>query len=184
MTVRRLVVALALLVVAPACAGSDQRLVPPDLPPHELDDLAAIFDPIVAPLGYEVTRGSLIVRSTYVVDPGGDHLALYLAPLTGLSDDEYAADLPRIAAVLIPMVFERWSGLSSFDVCQEPFGATEQTPPSLTIVDLDRDAAASVEWEGIDLAGLIEAGRSVDGLAVWARTGVRDSTTWTDAAGD
>ena len=152
------------------------------LPPHDFDPLVEIFDPIVRPLGYELTRGALIDRDTYEVDPEGGHLALYLAPLEDVSFDTYAADFPRIAEALIPMVFARWPGLESFDVCQEQYGFTGGTPPSLTIVDLTAEAAAQVSWEGLDLETLIGYGNAVEDIAVWARNGVKESETWRSAA--
>jgi hypothetical protein len=155
----------------------------PPLPPHDLTALAEIFDPIVEPLGYRVTRGALITRETYAVDPEGDHLAIYLAPVTDISFDTFASDLPAITAVFLPLVFDRWPALASFDVCQEPFASEAATPPSQTIVDLTREAAGVVDWDGIDLAGLIRAGSDVDGLTVWARGDVLNSDTWQSAAG-
>lgn len=173
---RRAALALVGVLAFGACADPAESAT--SLPPHERDALAAIFDPLVEPLGYRVTRAALITRDTYVVDPAGDHLAIYLSPLDDIGFDRFATDLPAITEVFLPLVFERWPALASFDVCQEPFASESQTPPSQTIVDLTREAAALVEWNGIDLAGLIDAGATIDGIAVWARAGVRDSVPW------
>jgi hypothetical protein len=152
--------------------------VPAPLPPHEREALAEIFDEVVEPLGYRVTRAALITRESYAVDPEGDHLAIYLAPLDDISFEQFASDLPAIAGVFLPHVFDRWPGLVSFDVCQEPFASDAATPPSLTIIDITREAAALVDWAAIDLEGLIDLGESTDGIVVWARPAVRDSTAW------
>ena len=81
MVIRRLAVALiAMAIAAAACGGGTTvTTLPATLPPHERTDLAELFDPLVAPLGYHVTRAALIDRSTYAVDPSGGHLAIYLA---------------------------------------------------------------------------------------------------------
>ena len=181
---RRLAAVMVLLaVVASACTGQAATTTSPALlPPHERDDLAALFDPLVEPLGYQVTRASLIDRSTYQVDAEGGHLALYVAPLTDISTDQFAASFPSLVAVFLPFVFDRWPELHSFDVCQEPFNSTAETPPSLTIIDLTREAAATVEWGQLDLAGVIDLNQK-QGISVWAQAQVRDSATWRAAAG-
>jgi hypothetical protein len=167
---------------AAAKSTSTSTISEETLPPHELAELAAIFDPIVDPLGYRVSRAALIVRSTYQVDPDGDHLAIYLAPLDDITPEQFAADLTPIVTRFVPEVFERWPDLLSFDVCQEPFASEAETPPSLTLVDVTRRAAAQVDWSGIELSGLIEAGANVDGLTVWARTRIVESAPWQAAA--
>jgi len=181
---QRLAAAVVLVaLIASACSSRAGTTTQPALlPPHERDDLAALFDPLVEPLGYQVTRASLIDRSTYQVDAEGGHLALYVAPLTDISADQFAAAFPSLVAVFLPFVFDRWPELRSFDVCQEPFNSTEETPPSLTIIDLTREAAATVEWDQLDLAGVIDLNQQ-QGIAVWARARVRDSATWRAAAG-
>ncbi len=172
-----------LAVVASACTGQAATTTPPALlPPHEREDLAALFDPLVEPLGYQVTRASLIDRSTYQVDAEGGHLALYVAPLTDISADQFAVAFPSLVAVFLPFVFDQWPELHTFDVCQEPFNSTEETPPSLTIIDLTREAAATVDWGQLDLAGVIDLNQK-QGISVWARAQVRDSATWRAAAG-
>lgn len=177
---RRLAVAVALVVLASSCATDAAE--PALLPPYERADLAALFDPLVNPLGYQVTRASLIDRSTYEVDPSGGHLAIYVAPTSDISADRFAEDFVGLVQVFLPFVFAEWPKLNSFDVCQEPFDSTDTTPPSLTIIDLTREAAAGVAWETLDLGGIIDLNERV-GISVFARRQVRESATWRDAAG-
>ena len=174
--------ALALVVLmASSCgAAATETTEPSLLPPHERDDLATLFDPMVSPLGYKVTRGSLVDRSTYEVDADGGHLAIYLAPTADISTDQFANDFVAIVRTFLPFVFEQWPNLNSFDVCQEPFESTDETPPSLTIIDLTRDAAAEIAWSELDLAGIIALNER-PGISVFARTAVRDSATWRQA---
>lgn len=181
---RRLTTALLLTAIAAtACGGgTTATTIPAPLPPHERADLAEVFDPLVAPLGYHVTRAALIDRSTYAVDPNGGHLAIYLAPDADIPLDEFAGDFLGLVQVFLPLVFERWPQLHSFDVCQEPFDSQDETPPSLTIIDLTRDPAAAVDWATLDLAALIALNES-EGISVWARSEIRDTDTWRTAAG-
>ena len=183
MVIRRLAVALiAMAIAAAACGGGTAvTTLPATLPPHERTDLAELFDPLVAPLGYHVTRAALIDRSTYAVDPSGGHLAIYLAPDTDIPLDTFASDFLGLVQVFLPLVFERWPELHSFDVCQEPFNSQAETPPSLTIIDLTRDTAAQIDWATLDLATLIGLNER-EGVSVWARMEVRDTATWSAAA--
>jgi len=153
-----------------------------DLPPHELAPLAALFDPLVAPLGYRVGRAALIDRRTYEETPEGRHLALYLTPLAAKTPDEYASDFLPMAKTFVPAVFAHWPGLESFDVCQEPFDfAGDTAPPGLTIFDITREAADQIDWESVDLAGLLQA--NLEGLDIYAQESIRSSAVWVAAGG-
>lgn len=154
-----------------------------DLPPHTFDDLAPILDPLVEPLGFRVTRASLISLDTYQATADGTHLAVYVVPLADQTPDRYARQIVPLAAAFLPSVFDRWPALLSFDVCQEPFGWDgEGTPPSLTIVDLDRDASQAVDWATLDLAGLIEAAADDSDLTLSVSTDIGRSMVFRDAA--
>lgn len=153
---------------------------PGSLPPHEYADLQPLLEPLVAPMGFTVTRASLVELGTYEVSPQGTHLAIYLEPLEATTPDEVAAALTTLAAVLVPEVFDRWSGLISFDFCQEPFTTDDgETPPSDTLLDITRQAALTIDWDTVTLAELIAA--DGPGLRVYAADHVRASDTWADA---
>ena len=174
----------------PATTAATTTTIPPipgtgDVrPPSDFEALAALFDPVVAPFGYRIGRAALIDRGTYRETPEGDHLALYLTPLFDKSPDEYVSDFMALARIFGPGVFAAWPGLDSFDVCQEPFaweGAT--SPPGLTILDVFREAAAQIDWETVDLAGLLAAEQTLDGLDVHAQQEIRATDAWSAAAG-
>lgn len=153
------------------------------LPPAEFASLAAIFDPLVEPLGYRVGRAALIDRATYRETPDGNHLALYLTPLVAKTAEDYVADFVPMAKAFVPGVFDAWPGLVSFDVCQEPFEWEGSTaPPGLTIFDIHRDAAGQIDWESADLATLIAADAVLDGLDIHAQEQIRETATWSAAA--
>jgi hypothetical protein len=155
-----------------------------DLPPPDVAAVAVLFDPLVEPLGYRVGRASLIDRATYRETPEGRHLALYLTPLTAKTADQYATDFLAIARTFMPTIFDHWPGLESFDVCQEPYeweGAT--APPGLTVFDIDRESAGEIDWQTVDLAGLLLADGQLEGLAIFAQEEIHSSPVWQAAAG-
>lgn len=126
------------------------------LPPHTIEQLAPILDPMVQPLGFRVTRASLISLDDYQPTPNGTHLAVYVVPIDDRTTDDYASEIVPLAAALLPDVFDRWPLLRSFDVCQEPFGWDgEGTPPSYTILDLDRGSASGIDWGALELSELV-----------------------------
>ena len=154
------------------------------LPPAALESLAAIFDPIIEPFGYRVGRAALIDRATYRETSDGTHLALYLTPFVDKSAEDFVADFMPLATAFVPTVFDAWPGLVSFDVCQEPYAWEGSTaPPGLTIFDIDRDAADQIDWESVDLAGLIAADAALDGLDIHAQREIRETDAWSAASG-
>jgi hypothetical protein len=150
------VVAGALLGALPATAAvSDRRLPPPDR-----EDLVRIFDPKVADLGFRTTRARLQNLDTYEIDPQGRHLAIYLEPIEdGFTDAEYVAAVTETAKVFLPMVFRRWKGLESFDVCLEPLPSEDssESPPPVTQLLVTRDGLNDVKWKKVTLSELIAA---------------------------
>ncbi len=50
----------------------------------------------------------------------GTHLAVYVEPDGAYSPTAYLAGTATVSRVFLPFVFDRWPGLRSFDVCQEP----------------------------------------------------------------
>ncbi|MBM3672346.1 MAG: hypothetical protein FJW86_09240 [Actinobacteria bacterium] len=156
---RRRVVALVLVVtgiVAAVRAGayvSERRLPPPDR-----EDLARIFDPKVEDMGFEVTRARLQNLDSYAIDPKGRHLAIYLEP-TGdtFTDEEYVAAFADSARVFLPLVYKKWKGLKSFDVCLEPLPSVDasEEPPAVTQIFVTRKGLNAVDWDTVTLTDLI-----------------------------
>jgi hypothetical protein len=153
-----------------------------EFPPPEVEGLAAIFDPVVASLGYRVGRGVLIDRETYRVTADGNHLALYLEPLVAKSADEFAGDFMPIVRLFTPAVFDAWPGLDSFDVCQEPFDWEGDTaPPGITVFDIDRQTAETIDWGTVGLADLLELAEISAGLTIHAVEMIHVTAEWTAA---
>lgn len=131
------------------------------LPPTDFAELQAIFEPMIEPLGLTLTRGALIDRSDdgYKVSEDGRHLALYAEPI---NEEDFTAEVSLatfydLTALLAPYVFERWSDLETFDVCQEPPVSVDDRPEPFpeTQIDLPREAAESFDWAGGDLSELL-----------------------------
>ncbi|NQV07562.1 hypothetical protein HQ535_13525 [bacterium] len=150
-----------------------------DLPPADLAGIAAAFDPFLESIGYRVTRGALIDRSTYAVDPTGTHLAVYVAPIDDIDLDRYAADLIPVVRTFLPVVFDQWKGLESFDVCQEPRNWDGPgDPPSLSLLDVFRTGTGGVPWQELDVAGLADLAAESAAVTLWVTGDVRETETW------
>lgn len=154
------------------------------LPPHTSDELITLLEPIVAPLGFRVTRAALVDLTSYQTSPDGRHLAVYVSPLATMEADDHAAAFVPLARAFLPSVFERWSGIDSFDICQEPYlWLGGGTPPAVTIIDLDREAAGTIDWATVDLATLIALSAQQQHLTVTATPEIASSPTWSEASG-
>lgn len=150
--------------------------------PTSRDEIAAFFDPIVGPMGFAVTRASLVTRADYKESPEGDHLAIYLIPTGPVTFDDYARAMVPLARVFLPMVFDLWPQLESMDFCQETYGTEFDPAPSQTLFDITREVAAEIDWAAVDLATLIRMSQDDDGLAIFGRFGeTAASPTWTAA---
>ncbi|MEQ1787797.1 MAG: hypothetical protein ABL966_12150 [Acidimicrobiales bacterium] len=180
-TTRRVAVATTLLVLAlglGACGGDDDpstaTTIDPAsittttastpeagaLPPAGALDLEPIYGAALAELGLQLTdRGGLIDRSGGGYEPSatGRHLALYVEPVDERTTPEYIDGI-RDVAVVFGDVFERWPGLESYDVCQEPEddgGTTEPLP--VTQIELTAQQAAAFDWDTVSVTDLVQA---------------------------
>ena len=148
-----LVLALALVgasgVASAAAADSS-------LPPASRKELVAIFAKKVKPFGLRVTRAAL-VNPAQERDPKGTHLAIYVEPTGEYTIDDYLDGTVTVSKVFLPYVFERWKGLKSFDVCQEPRPAVDDrpTPAPETQVYATRTGSKLVDWKTVDVATMI-----------------------------
>jgi hypothetical protein len=160
-TITAVVVALVLtagaLIVAAgtATAGASSA----NLPPAGKAALAKLFRDELKPLGLRVSRGLLQNPETYDPDPKGTHLALYLTPTSSTyTTDDYVKNFAKITRVFVPMVFDKWKGLHTFDICQEPVNDPRAEPPPVTQIYVSRDALDRVgSWKKATLVELLSA---------------------------
>ncbi len=158
---------MAAALVASGCSGrsGDRSTAPPPsqavLPPATFAGLAPIFDPQLAPLGVRLTRGALVSTVTRRPSPTGRHLALYVEPTEGWTPARYADTVVPLTRVLATSVFDHWPGLESFDVCQEPPPGVDDRPepPTVSTVELTREASAEMDWRRVGLEELLAASR-------------------------
>jgi len=91
----------------------------------------------------------------------------------------------RTLRAFLPAAFERWGGLTSFDLCQEPLPATDARPepPPITKVDLTKAASRKVRWEGLNLTRLLRDAKRLGprALSVYAKPDVRQTGFYEDA---
>jgi hypothetical protein len=146
--------ALVLLLLVTACGGdgdeSGER-AGDRLPPATLAAIAPQFADDLRPLGVRLTRAALIDvgDGQYTRSSAGTHLALYVEPTGAYTGTDYVDGLFTVTDVFAPEVFERWSGLESFDVCQEPpeSGDSRREPDPITQVNLTRAQAEAIDWD-------------------------------------
>jgi hypothetical protein len=176
--------------VGAGAAGANEALPPIDeaqaLPPIDVTTMRRFYEPLLAPMGLELTRVALIDRSDggYDPSPSGTHLALYVEPTRPFTDDEFVANLWDLTAAVTPDVFARWSGVESYDICQEPNPGEDDRPEPfpVTQIDLTRQAAAQVDWGAGDLTDLLVASRTVPDFLVRVKRTLRENPTYVAAA--
>ena len=131
-----------------------------DLPPARRDAIAKLFDDQLRELGYRTTRASLVRSRIYGAPTNGPHLAIYVEPIDpdGVSARDSVDTIVPLARLFLPKVFERWSDLASFDVCQEPATTVDDspTPPPLTQIAVTRKTAQRIDWSDLSLDDLVE----------------------------
>ena len=144
------------LLVTPASAESQSSL-----PPSARKALAAIFDPKVKRFGLRVTRAAL-VNPEQRRDAHGTHLAIYVEPIGDHTPEDYLDGTVDVTKVFVPYVFERWTRLKSFDVCQEPRAAVDPRPVPTpeTQVFASRAGMSLVDWKTVDVATMIRASQT------------------------
>jgi hypothetical protein len=174
----------AMLIAAGACSSSggneSQRL-----PPNDKVVIEKVFRSELDRLGLRLTRGALVDLDSGRASSKGTHLAVYVEPMGPYSADDYAGSIAPVTKVFAPRAFDTWSGLVSFDVCQEPLPSvdTRPEPPPKTKVDMTRNASDKVDWDDLDLAHLLMDERRLGKreLSVYADTEVRRTTMYQDA---
>jgi hypothetical protein len=130
-----------------------------DLPPNDRERLAAVFDPALEELGLRLARGALVDTRGGRYEPSdtGRHLAVYVEPTGPYTPAQYAEGIVTSARAFLPEVFERWEGVETFDVCQEPLPGVDDRaePPPVTQLYLTRREARGIEWSDARLADLL-----------------------------
>ena len=155
------------------------------LPRNDKAAIERVFRPALERLGVRLTRGALVDLKTGKPSPTGTHLAVYVEPTGDYTPDDYARGTVRTLRAFIPAAFERWGGLTSFDVCQEPLPATDARPepPPITKVDLTKAASRKVRWDDLDLTRLLRDAKRLGprALSVYAKPDVRLTGFYQDA---
>jgi hypothetical protein len=172
MTRRLARVALAVLLgaVVVACGDDDgaegvpQTIDPASttsLPPQDAADLEGIYGDALAEIGMRLTpRGGLIDRSGggYVSSPTGRHLALYVEPIADERTPEQYLEGIREVAIVFSDVFDRWPGLETYDVCQEPAdpdGTQGEEPLPVTQIELTHEQSDAIDWDEVTVTDLV-----------------------------
>jgi hypothetical protein len=155
------------------------------LPRNDKAAIERVFATALERLGVRLTRGALVDLKTGKPSATGTHLAVYVEPTGDFTPEDYARGTVRTLRAFIPAAFERWGGLTSFDVCQEPLPAADARPepPPITKVDLTKAASGKVRWDGLDLTRLLRDAKRLGprALSVYAKPAVRITGIYQDA---
>jgi hypothetical protein len=175
---------LALVVLVIGC-GDDGEVESTPRPPNDFEELAAIFDPMVDEMGLRVTRASLVDLDTYDESDTGNHLALYVEPTGAYSVTDYVEGVSELTNLLTPMIFERWTAIDSYDVCQEPppDDDNQTAPPPVTQVHATRAQADTMDFPVTleDLRALYET-RPPGIERVYVDENLAETHEWKEAA--
>lgn len=156
------------------------------LPPNDKAAIERVFAPALDRLGVRLTRGALVDLQTGKPSANGKHLAVYVEPTGDYTNEDYARGTVRTLRAFVPGAFERWGGLTSFDICQEPLPAVDARPepPPVTKVELTKAASRKVRWNDLDLARLLRDASRLGSraLSVYAKPDVRFTSIYRDAA--
>lgn len=158
-------------------------------PPNDVDDLRAIFEPLVAPLGLRFTRGALVDRGDgYEESDTGTHLALYVEPVddAGYTIDDYVDGIYDVAAAVTPAVFDRFSAVESFDICQEPPAENDPSdePFPLSQIEMTRQNYEDYDWSAGTLPSFLLFLRETEGARILVGSEVSASRAYRDALRD
>lgn len=171
--------------VAVSCSSGSGNSDSAKLPPNDKAAIERVFAPALERLDVRLTRGALVDLKTGKPSATGTHLAVYVEPTGEYTPEDYARGTVKTLRAFIPAAFERWGGLTSFDVCQEPLPATDARPepPPVTKVDLTKAASGKVRWDDLDLARLLRDAKRLGprALSVYAKPDVRMTGFYQDA---
>lgn len=180
-------VTVAVAAMAAACSGgsdSGKSTSASRLPPNDKEAIEKVFVSQLDRLGLRLTRGALVDLKTGKPSATGTHLAVYVEPTGTYSADDYARRIVAVTRVFAPRSFDRWRGLESFDVCQEPLPAADARPepPPKTKVTMTRDASREIKWRGLDLPNLLIDAKRLGSraLSVYAEPEVRTTALYQD----
>ena len=132
-----------------------------ELPPPSALDLEPLYGEALAAAGMQLTdRGGTIDRSGggYVASPEGTHLALYVEPIDPARTTQEYIDGILDVALVFSDIYDRWPGLETYDVCQEPAdpdGTLGPEPLPVTQIELTRAESEAIDWESVTVEDLV-----------------------------
>lgn len=146
----------------PDAGGQDTNGLDGGRPPVEAKEFEPLIGEALAGLGLALTnRGGLIDtrNGQYTQSPDGNHVALYAEPVSDShTDDQYIDGILETAKLSAPTIFERWSTIETYDICQEsPAGRSSYVGVPATQIYMTAEQSAAVDWDTLTLVELIAA---------------------------
>jgi hypothetical protein len=159
----------AAVSAAPPSSGEDTTASTVIEPPENFADLDALFGPPLEDVGLDLTRAAVVELEA------GPHIALYGVPAADAdAPADYLDRLLPSAVAAGELALDRFPGVVSFDLCQEPTGTSTEAPPPVTVVFLTRDQWESVtDWDDAELVDLLGAAATGEGGEVEVPDDVR-----------
>jgi hypothetical protein len=152
------------------------------LPADGPEAMAVTFGERLAAMGLRITRSRVVEagRAGSML-PDANHLAVYVEPVESLRLDGYIANIVPLTQLFVPAVFDRWPGVGSFDICQEPSPSEDgsQDPRPMSVVALTREQASAIDWSTVSLGQMVESSRAVpNGLVLSVDERLSRSPDW------
>jgi hypothetical protein len=147
-------------VTGTTAAAVAEELPPLDsLPVGDVEGLQEVYGEPLAALDLVLTRGGVVEYR------GGTHLQLYVEPTTSAAENGPQVYLDRMLTsyqAILPLLFDAYPDMDSFDICQEVVPAADAGPAGyeepVTVLLITREGFESVDdWSTATLADLFDA---------------------------
>lgn len=152
------------------------------LPADGPEAMDAVYGDDLRALGLRVTRSRIVdAGEDGSMLPDANHLAVYVEPVDDLTPEQYLANIPALAKLFLPAVFDRWPEVGTFDVCQEPpsSGGSSTEPRPRSALAITEEQAAGIDWPAVTLEEMVRLHHAVpNGLTLAVDRTLSDSSAW------
>jgi hypothetical protein len=170
-------------LLASACASSKKTASAQTIPADGAAAMTKVYGSRLQALGWTIQRSEVHHSDMPGVSaPGKHHLAVYVRPVGHKTPAQYIDGLATVSRVFLPDVFNRWPGLLSFDVCEEPAADVDPSdePKPVTQILVTRQQAAAVDWAKATPVDVVAAGtKHPNTIVLYASPELTGTREWT-----